>query len=132
MPAQPFPVLPTSGPSVAHSPVSLVPLLTDGPAVLAPDPAAGVLAMALCQVVYRWPNAFNEIVTRQADDLFACTARDGLGAHPVPKGADFLQATLDVQFADCPHPGTPRHPDLPKPRRRRPPAAPAHAPRAYH
>jgi hypothetical protein len=89
---------------VAHSLVSLVTLLADGPAALAPDPASGVLGMALSQVVYQWNNAFNETVIRQADDLFACAAREGLGAAPVPKGAEFTQATLDVLFVDCPQP----------------------------
>ena len=104
MSAKPFLVNLTSGLTAHHTRVSLVPLLTDGPAALAPDDASGVLNMAFSGVVYCWHNAFNEVVSRRADDLFACAAKEGKYSHPVPKGADVIQATFDVRFAGCAEP----------------------------
>ena len=84
--------------------ISLCPLLAHGQAALAPDLAAGVLKVALCQIVVAWHNAFNEITIRRADDLFACVTRDGRVYDLIPKGADLVQATLSVQLADSPGP----------------------------
>ena len=84
--------------------ITLCPLLAHGQAALAPDLAAGVLKVALAQIVVSWHNAFNEITIRRADDLFACAARDGRFYDLIPKGAELVQATLNVQLAESPGP----------------------------
>jgi hypothetical protein len=86
--------------------LTLEPLRTDGQAALAPDTSAGIVYIALCKVVLLWHNAFNEVTIRQADDLFACAAKNGRFYDPIPKGADLAQATLDIQFAESPEPHT--------------------------
>ena len=106
MPAKMFPVHPATT-SLPHPfIVSLVPLLTNGQAALAPDLSAGVFRMHLCLVATRWHNAFNELTIRMADDLFACAAREGRNYDPFPKGGELVQVTLNVELvgSDRPHP----------------------------
>lgn len=99
---------PQDGPSCdsagAKLNVTLIPLLSKGQAALAPDATMGILTIVLRQVVLLWHNAFNEITIRKADDLFACAASNGKYYDPIPKGAELIQATLDVQFADAAEP----------------------------
>ena|SRR5579859_824744 len=102
MPAKPFPVDPASDSNPFQ--VTLAPLLDRGQSALAPDSAAGVLRISLSQIVLLWHNAFNEVTIRKADDLFACAARGGRYYDPIPKGAELVQATFEVRFADCPEP----------------------------
>jgi hypothetical protein len=80
------------------------PLLSGGPAALAPDLEASVQSMALSGVYLRWPNAFNEITIRKADDLYACAAAHGHYYDPIPKGADLIRAAFNVQFIDAARP----------------------------
>jgi hypothetical protein len=54
----------------------------------------------------KWHNAFNEITIRRADDLFACVAMNGHCYDLIPKGGDFTQATLELQFTDKLGPST--------------------------
>jgi hypothetical protein len=78
--------------------------LFDGQAALAPFLRAGILNIALSKIVTAWHNAFNEVTTREADDLFACAVSDGKYYDPIPKGAELIQATFQVQFVDSPEP----------------------------
>lgn len=108
MPAKMLPVTPASASAPLTGSlslrVSLAPLLTHGQAALAPDLASGILKMVLSQIILLWHNAFNEVTIRRADDLFACAAREGRLDDPIPKGAELVQATFDVQFIDSPKP----------------------------
>jgi hypothetical protein len=106
MPARMF-AAPPAPPAVAGSfAVSLVPLLTNAHAALAPDLAAGIFRMHLCLTATRWHNAFNELTIRVADDLFACAAGEGSNYDPIPKGGELVQATLNVELVGSPRPHT--------------------------
>jgi hypothetical protein len=84
--------------------LTLTPLATQGEAALAPDLSLGILTIVLRKVSSAWHNAFNEITTRKADDLFACAARSGGYYDLIPKGADLTAATLDIIFEHSPEP----------------------------
>ena len=84
--------------------LTLKPLVNRREAALAPDRESRILRIVLHQTVILWHNAFNERTVRIADDLFACAARDGNYYDPLPKGADLVQATIDIFFEDRPEP----------------------------
>ena len=84
--------------------LTLEPLLNEGQTALAPDILAGITHIALSQVELLWHNAFNEVTIRKADDLFACAAQDGQYYDAIPKEAELIRATLDIQFAGFAHP----------------------------
>ena len=104
MAASSIPSQPNNGGSPEQHNLTLEPLRTEGQAALAPDVAAGIVSIVLSEIVVFWRNAFNEVTIRQADDLFACAARDGRYYDIIPKGAHLARATLDVQFAESPVP----------------------------
>jgi hypothetical protein len=106
MPAKYIPAYVVSGQACLNRPVTLTPLSECGRAALAPDLALRILYIALCVLVLRWRNAFNQKTIYQADDLFACAAAFGHSGDLIPKGADLVQATLSVQFADAMAPRT--------------------------
>lgn len=106
MPARNFAAPPAPTAVACSLPVSLLPLLTNAPAALAPDVAAGVFRMHLCLTATRWHNAFNELTIRVADDLMACAAGEGGSYDPIPKGGELVQATLNVELVGSPRPHT--------------------------
>ena len=83
---------------------NLLPLLSDGPASLAPEPGLNIDKVLLVTTVHAWHNAFNESTMRRADDLFACAAQDGAYYDTIPKGAELAEATFDFRFAGCDEP----------------------------
>lgn len=87
-----------------HLDLTLAPLAQRGQAVLGPDDTIDLARVILVKVALRWHNAFNEVVIRVADDLFACTDREGRYYDPLPKGADLIQAGFDLRFVDCAEP----------------------------
>jgi hypothetical protein len=101
-----LPVLAHLAPGSDGAPLvlTLKPLIARRQAVLAPDSESHILRIVLRQTVIVWHNAFNERTVRIADDLFACAARDGNYYDPLPKGAELVQATLDILFEDRPEP----------------------------
>ena len=95
---------PASGFGYANFTLTLQPFTAGRQAALAPDPALGIVKATPIKICQRWHNALNEVIIRQADDLFACAAQDGSVYDLAPKGGELTELTLEIHFADCPEP----------------------------
>jgi len=84
--------------------VTLAPLRENGPAALAPAPELGILQAVLVEQGLSWHNAFNELTIRAADDLFACAAQDGAWYDATPKGAELIEARIELYLTDATEP----------------------------
>ena len=84
--------------------LTLSPLSAPGRASLAPDPSLGISRVSLVELAKRWPNAFNQVTIRRADDLFACAELARAGCDALPQGAEAIEATLEFECAGAPEP----------------------------
>jgi hypothetical protein len=84
--------------------LTLEPFRTEGPDALAPDPPDDIVSVKLYRLDVIWENAYHEVTTRSADDLFQCPDAGGNHEDPLPKGAEPIRAVLEFQFKDAPAP----------------------------
>jgi hypothetical protein len=91
-------------PLPAHTCLTLEPLRADGPDALDPAGIPEIAKTRLCWLEVTGNNAFHEIRTRKADDLFRCAEAEGHLASPVPATGTITAATFEIQFTDSPEP----------------------------
>jgi len=79
---------------------TLDPLRTDGPDALTVEGVPGIRKATLRRVELVWNNAFREVITIQADDVFRCANADRDYCDFTSESARLTQATLDFEFED--------------------------------
>ena len=79
---------------------TLDPLRTDGPDALTVEDVPGIRKATLRRVALVWNNAFHEVITIQADDVFRCASADRDYCDFTSESARLTQATLDFEFED--------------------------------
>ena len=82
--------------------LTLDPLRTEGPDALAPEPSDDILAVKLRRLDLIWENAFHEVTTKTADDLFRCAAAEAPPDLPLPTAAKPIRAILAFLFRHDP------------------------------
>ena len=63
-----------------------------------------IIKIILIKLSSRWDNAFSEVTTREAEDIFESAAAEGEPYDPVPEGAVLTHAIFSIQFADSSEP----------------------------
>jgi hypothetical protein len=80
-------------------PYTLDPLREAGRDALDPDGLEGIRDIRLCRLAIRLGNAHNEVITREADDLFRCPPVSPLQRGPIPDQGTLERALFEIQFA---------------------------------
>jgi hypothetical protein len=79
-------------------PYTLDPLRAFGRDALDPDGLEGIRNIRLCKLAIRLENANNEIITREADDLFSCVPAAPFQRGPIPAQGALERALFEIQF----------------------------------
>jgi hypothetical protein len=80
-------------------PYTLEPLRTAGRDALDVEGLEGIRSIRLCKVSIRVNNRHNEVLTREADDLFRCPPISPLQRGPFPDQGLLERALFEIQFA---------------------------------